>query len=152
MCKHENQLKSPDDFVALSDYVAAIRETRGYTLRDVVALVAAAVTNKILPTHCSLTRGYLSSLEAGKYTTPSPFKLQALAYAYHIPYESLLRKAGYLQKTDDKGQQDITFTLMLKEVQEMTKEELQSLFEYIDFVKSKRAKRCQKCAHSGSVT
>lgn len=145
MYRKHTQLSSPDDFAAISDYVAYIREIRGYTLRDVEELVATAITHNVLHKHCSLSRGYLSKLEAGKCTSPSPFKLQALAYVYHIPYESLMRKAGYLDKTCDKLQQDMTFTLMLKEVQGLTSKELQSLFDYIDFVKSKRTKHHCKC-------
>jgi transcriptional regulator with XRE-family HTH domain len=140
---HVNQLKSPDDFAALSDYVAYLRETEGYTLRHVVDLVVTAITRKQLPAHCSLTRSYLSNLEAGKYTSPSPFKLQALAHVYHISYESLLEKAGYWKTPHDKGQ-DIKLSLMLKAVQDMTPGELQSIFEYIDFMKFKRTKRCEK--------
>ena len=145
MNQKKTHLKSPDDFAALSEYVAYIRETRGYTLQEVVDLIATAITRKELHEHCSLTRGYLSCLEAGKYTNPSPFKLQALAHVYNIPYESLLRKAGYWEIHCDKVQQDATFTLMLKEVQEMTPEELQSLFDYIDYVKSKRIKHHCTC-------
>jgi transcriptional regulator with XRE-family HTH domain len=148
MCQNETQLKSPDDFATISDYVAYIREFRGYTLRDVVKRVTTAIKHKALHTQCSLSRGYLSNLEAGKYIHPSPLKLQALAHVYQIPYESLLRKAGYWKTTENKAQQDILLTLMLKEVQQMKPEELQSLFEYIDFVKSKRTKRCKKCHHS----
>src|SRR5579859_8017736 len=102
MCQHVQQLKSADDFATISEYVAAVREVRGYTLQEVVDLVADAVRHNTLPKSCSLTKGYLSCLEAGKFTHPSPFKLQALAHVYRIPYESLLQKAGYLQTTDDK--------------------------------------------------
>jgi transcriptional regulator with XRE-family HTH domain len=145
MCRKHTQLKSLDDFAAISDYVAYIRELRGYTLREVVELVATAITHKALPVHCSLSQAYLSNLEAGKYGYPSPFKLQALAYVYHISYESLLQKAGYLQQPHDDGKQDILFTLMLKEVQDLTQEEVQALLEYIDFMKFRRTKHCEKC-------
>ena len=145
MCKQEKYIKSPDDFASISDYVAYIRDVRGYTLQEVEELVQTAINHNELPKHCSLTRSYLSCLEAGKYREPSPFKLQSLAYVYHISYESLLQKAKYLKKTDGKQQQDIMFTLMLKEVQDMTPEEQQTVLEYIDFVKSKRIKCCVNC-------
>jgi transcriptional regulator with XRE-family HTH domain len=145
MQQKHTPLKSPDDFATLSEYVTYVREIRGYSLRDVVADVTDAITNKTLGKQSSLSRGYISKLEAGKCTSPSPFKLQALAQIYRIPYETLLRKAGYLTTTCDKFQQDTTFTLMLKEVQTMTQEEQRALFEYIDFVKSKRRKRRCSC-------
>jgi transcriptional regulator with XRE-family HTH domain len=145
MCQKETRLKNTDDFATISDYVAHVRGIRGYTLRDVAELVATAIAHKTLPEQCSLSRGYLSNLEAGKYANPSPFKLQALAHVYDISYEVLLQKSGYWKKIDDKGQQDAICTLMLKEVHEMTPDERQSLLEYINFMKSKRTKHCCKC-------
>lgn len=145
MCRQEKQLKSLDDFARLSDYVAYLREIRGYSLQEVVDMVTTAISDKVLKAHCSLTRQYLSGLEAGKYSEPSVFKLEALAYAYDIPYESLLQKAGYLKNFGDKGRLDIEFTLMVEEVQKLTHNEIQSVLEYIDFVKYKRKKHCGKC-------
>lgn len=145
MCKHTNLIKSPDDYASISDYIASIRAVRGYTLQEVADQVVNAVAHKVLPAQCSLTRAYLSRLEAGTFHTPSPFKLQALAHVYHIPYESLLQKVGYLQPADDKKQQDLTFTLMLQGIQEMTLEEVHAVLEYIEYVKSKRTRRCPHC-------
>jgi transcriptional regulator with XRE-family HTH domain len=150
MCQHKNQIKSPDDFTCISEYLAYIRGTRGYSLQNVVDLVAIAITQKLLPEKGSLTRSYISSLEAGKYAKPSPFKLQSLAHVYHIPCELLMQKAEYLKKADGKWQQDSLLTLLINEVQEMTQEELQSILEYIDFMKSKQKKYCVKCIHNMS--
>jgi transcriptional regulator with XRE-family HTH domain len=114
-------------------------------MQEVVDIVSDAIKNNILSKHCSLTRGYLSNLEAGKYTEPSVFKLEALAYVYNVPYESLLQKAGYLKRPCDKGRLDTEFTLMVEEIQKLTSDDKQSVREYIDFLKSKRTKRCSKC-------
>ena len=142
-------LKSPDDFASIGEYVSYIRETRGYTLQDVVELVKTAIKNQALDSQCSLSRGYLSNLETGKHAHPSPFKLKALAFIYKIPYESLLQKAGYWEKSIDKLKQDTALTLMLKEVDDMTDSEVTSVIDYIDFVKSRRTSNYEKRPKKG---
>ncbi|KKU34804.1 MAG: hypothetical protein UX50_C0011G0020 [Candidatus Beckwithbacteria bacterium GW2011_GWA1_46_30] len=84
------------------------------------------------------TRGYTS-----------PFKLKALAFIYKIPYESLLQKAGYWEKSIDKLKQDTALTLMLKEVDDMTDSEVTSVIDYIDFVKSRRTSNYEKRPKKG---
>ena len=142
-------LKSPDDFASIGEYVSYIRETRGYTLQDVVELVKAAIKNQSLDLQCSLSRGYLSNLETGKHAHPSPFKLKALAFIYKIPYESLLQKTGYWEKNIDKLKQYTALTLMLKEVDDMSNSEVRSVMDYIDFVKSRRSKQYEKRPKKG---
>lgn len=142
-------LKSPDDFSSIGEYVSYIRETRGYTLKDVVELVRTAVKNNELDSQCSVSRGYLSNLETGKHSHPSPFKLKALAFVYKIPYESLLQKTGYWEKSIDKLKQDTALTLMLKEVDDMSNSEVRSVMDYIDFVKSRRTKNYEKRPKKG---
>lgn len=142
-------LKSPDDFRTIGEYVSYIRQTREYTLKDVVEFVRTAIKNKGLDPQCSLSRGYLSNLETGKHFQPSPFKLKALAFVYKIPYESLLQKAGYWEAKVNKLKQDTTLTLMLKEVDDMTNAEIQSVMDYIDFVKSRRTKNYEKGPKKG---
>ena len=142
-------LKSPDDFETIGEYVSYIRQIRDYTLKDVVELVRTAIENKEIDSQCSLSRGYISNLETGKHSQPSPFTLKALAFAYKIPYESLLQKVGYWEKQVDKLKQDTTLTLMLKEVDNMTDSEIQSVMEYIDFVKSRRTKNHEKRPEKG---
>ncbi len=145
MCLKHTIFKNPDDFDTVSSYLAYVREIRGYSLQDVVDLIETAVAHQTIQRHCSLSRGYLFNLEAGKYNCPCPIKLQALAHVYNIPYELLLQKAGYWEKTNDKGLQNSTLSLIQRELQEFTSDELQSLIEFIDFVKSKRTKSCKKC-------
>lgn len=142
-------LEPPASFASIGDYVSYIRETRGYTLKDVVDFVKNAVKNHELRSECSLSRGYLSNLETGKHPHPSPFKLEALAFVYKIPYESLLQKAGYWEKTINKLKEDTTLTLMLKEVDDMTDTEVKSVIDYIDFVKSRRTKNYEKSPKKG---
>lgn len=132
-----------NDFPSLGDYVSHLRKARGYTLRDVVEAVDTAITSEVLAAPCSLSRGYLCSLEAGKYTHPSPHKLHALAYVYQVPPDVLLRKAGYIETAEQQPEPDTRQRQLLISIQEMTAEELDSLCEFVAFLKAKRTKRCQ---------
>lgn len=134
----KTQLKGPDDFATIWEYLSSVREARGYTLSAVVDAVRGAIKNKELEKQSAVSRGYLSQLEAGRYNNPSPYKLKALALVYNIPYELLMNKAGYLDETSNKVKEDASFTLMLKEVQDMTPNERESVLSYIEFVKSRR--------------
>jgi len=134
----KTQLKGPDDFSTIWEYLSSVREARGYTLSAVVDAVKAAIKSKELEEQSALSRGYLSQLEAGRYNNASPYKLKALALVYNIPYELLMNKAGYLDETSKKVKEDASFTLMLKEVQDMTSHERESVLNYIEFVKSRR--------------
>lgn len=134
----KTQLKGPDDFTTIWEYLSSVREARGYTLSAVVDAVRGAIKNKELEKQSAVSRGYLSQLEAGRYNNPSPYKLKALALIYNIPYELLMNKAGYLDETSNKVKEDASFTLMLKEVQDMTPNERESVLSYIEFVKSRR--------------
>ncbi len=131
-------LKSPDDFKTFGEYLAYIRETRGYSLRDVDDTIGDLIKKKVLESGCSISHGYLRNIETGDVSAPSPFKLKALAYVYRIPYEMLMQKVGYWDETLNKVTRDATFTLMLKEVPQMTASEKKSLLEFIDFIITKR--------------
>lgn len=131
-------LKSPDDFKTFGEYLAYIRETRGYSLRDVDDTIGDLIKKKVLESGCSISHGYLRNIETGDVSAPSPFKLKALAYVYRIPYEMLMQKVGYWDETLNKVRRDATFTLMLKEVPQMTVSEKKSLLEFIDFIITKR--------------
>jgi transcriptional regulator with XRE-family HTH domain len=137
----KTQFQGPDDFATVGKYVSSVRESKGFTLRTVVDLVKQLIKKGELEKQSALSRGYLSSLESDKYVHPSPFKLKALAHVYKIPYELLLNKAGYWDKTKKNIKEDASFTLMLKEVQEMTPGERESVLEYIEFVKSRRKQK-----------
>ncbi|MCL4354397.1 helix-turn-helix domain-containing protein [Patescibacteria group bacterium] len=134
----KTQLKGPDDFATIWEYLSSVREARGYTLSAVVDSVREAIKSRELEEQSALSRGYLSQLEAGRYNNPSPYKLKALALVYNIPYKLLLNKVGYWDETSKKVKEDASFTLMLKEVQDMTPKERESVLNYIEFVKSRR--------------
>lgn len=141
--------KISDDFHTIGEYVKYVREERHLTLREVVELIKTAVKKKGLDPKCAISPGYLSSLEAGKYADPSPFKLKALAYVFNIGYELLLNKAGYLDHASDELKQNANFTLMLKEVEGLSPKERESVVAYIDFVKTRRKKTYEQSPKKG---
>src|SRR5437762_14358322 len=68
----------------LADELRRIRAISGVSLRDVEN--ATKVSN-----------AYLSQLETGKTSNPSPQVLHTLAGFYNVPYASLIEAAGYLE-------------------------------------------------------
>lgn len=145
----KTKLQGPDDFSTVWEYLKSVREAKGFTIRVVIDLINKAISEEKLEHQAAISRGYLSNLESGKYIHPSPFKLKGLAVAYNIPYELLLNKAGYWDKTSKKVKEDATFTLMLKEVQDMTVRERQTVLDYIEYVKSRRSKNYDKSPKKG---
>ena len=71
--------------VSLGQYLASIRNDRGFSLRAVEEYTKKQVSN-----------AYLSQIENGKIQQPSPNILHALAELYRIDFEQLMEKAGYI--------------------------------------------------------
>jgi transcriptional regulator with XRE-family HTH domain len=79
----------------LATLLRQTREQRGYSLR-------------LVESETKVSNAYLSQLERGIITEPSPHVLHRLAVFYKIPYESLMEAAGYIvpkasQKTTESG-------------------------------------------------
>lgn len=71
--------------MSLGEYLKSLRALKGWTLREVEDGTNAEVSN-----------AYLSQLEHGKISKPSPNILHSLAMVYGVAYEVLMTKAGYL--------------------------------------------------------
>lgn len=118
----------------LGNKLRQVRKLKSLSLRDVEAKTG-------------ISNAYLSQLERGDASNPSPKKLKSLADCYVIPYADLLSLAGYL--SSDNGNQnqliasqgdDRTNTILgtaLKNV-ELTEEEENSVVQYITFLKAQR--------------
>jgi transcriptional regulator with XRE-family HTH domain len=72
--------------VSLAKYLRDVRAVRGKSLRAVED--ATGISN-----------AYLSQLERGDATKPSPDKLKELAKFYEVSYTDLMRVAGYLTRS-----------------------------------------------------
>lgn len=119
----------------LGEYLANIRTVRKLKLREV-----EEATNK------QVSNAYLSQLETNKIVKPSPHVLHALAGVYSVPYETLMEKAGYLPPATEPSSalrsggtarhgRVATFVN-----ESLTKEEEESLLEYLAFLRSRRGK------------
>jgi transcriptional regulator with XRE-family HTH domain len=111
----------------LGTYLANIRATKKMTLREVEEATDHEVSN-----------AYISQLENGKITKPSPNILHKLASAYGIAYELLMQKAGYLKdissmEIGSKHGRVATFAN-----DNLTVEEEENLLEYLAFLRSRK--------------
>jgi HTH-type transcriptional regulator, competence development regulator len=93
-----------------------------------------------------ISNAYLSQLESGAATRPSPQVLHKLATFYSVPYESLMEAAGYLEPARDRGgplgrQRKRLGTLQAALMSaKLTDEEQARVAEFIEFLCSKREK------------
>jgi HTH-type transcriptional regulator, competence development regulator len=108
----------------LGQYLASIREDRGMKLREVESATKREVSN-----------AYLSQIENGKIKKPSPNILHALAQAYHINYEQLMKMAGYAVTSRGVAQKPVrnSFTEL-----NLSTEEDAKLLEYLRFLRSSK--------------
>ena len=121
---------------SLGDYLTFVRNAKKMTLREVEEASGKQISN-----------AYLSQLETGRITKPSPHVLYALSAVYAIPYERLMEKAGYLMPAsgplEGKGKANpvkhgrvATFA-----DENLTQQEEEELLKYLAFLRSQRKRR-----------
>lgn len=93
-----------------------VRKTQGKTLRDIER-------------RSKLNNGYLSQVERGDVTHPSPPVLRKLAKGYDVPFAVLLRWAGYVP--DDDLNLTPNQAVALSTLGDPTTEELRALKEIV---------------------
>ncbi len=113
---------------ALGSYLKEVRTKSGLALRDVEEAT-------------DISNAYLSQLENGKVTKPSPHILHSLATLYRVPYETLMERAGYVQKTPEQtGPVQQSGRLPASSFEDITKEEEVHLLGYLNFIRSQAKK------------
>jgi len=115
----------------LGEYLGNIRTTKQMSLRGVEEAANGIVSN-----------AYLSQLEHGRISKPSPNILHCLAQVYGVSYETLMEKAGYIAATapDQSGsRRHGRVPTFAKE--HLTTEEEEALLQYLAFLRSKKGKR-----------
>ena len=118
----------PGGAQSLGAYLKSARSALGLSLRAVEERTGKAVTN-----------GYLSQIESGTVTQPSPNMLYHLARAYDLDYGELLVRAGHrIPHSDETAQRGILAGFPMHAVEELTESERSELLEYIAFLRSKR--------------
>ena len=136
----KSPLRSSEEFRDLADYLYYLRTLRDMSMRDVEEEARRLFKKGKIKKDGLVSYAYISNIESRRVSSPSPIILGTLALIFNVDHEMVLEKAGYLDKKRSKIEEDVAFTLMLKEVPRMTDDEKQSLLDYIDFVKSRRKK------------
>lgn len=115
--------------MSLAEELRRIRGVRSASLREVEK--ATGISN-----------AYLSQLEHGEATNPSPNILYKLAEFYKVPYESLMEAAGYLRKSagKDGGKRPSGIQAALMTA-DLSGEESNLVAQYIEFLRSQRKRR-----------
>lgn len=111
--------------MSLHKVLSEIRALRGKSLRDVEK--ATGISN-----------AYLSQLERGDAQRPAPDKLQSLATYYDVPYEELMRAAGYLQNSRKPGNAPVSQPSAVHAAlmtANLTPEEEDAVVKYIQFLR-----------------
>jgi HTH-type transcriptional regulator, competence development regulator len=125
------------DAQTLGAFLANIRSIKKLTLREVEEATGKEVSN-----------AYLSQLETGKITRPSPNVLHALAVVFGVPYETLMQKAGYISPATPAGAGILRSAspARLDRIaafgdESLTLEEQEKLLEYLAFLRSRKGTR-----------
>jgi transcriptional regulator with XRE-family HTH domain len=105
------------------------------TLRDGKKMSLRAVEEA---TNRDVSNAYLSQLENGKISKPSPHILHSLAAVYGVEYTKVMEKAGYISSSnksniDNKHGKAATFA-----IENLSQEEEQELLEFLSYYRHKR--------------
>jgi transcriptional regulator with XRE-family HTH domain len=112
----------------LGNYLKLAREAAGLTLREVEEKTGRIVKN-----------GYLSQIENGAITRPSPRILYELAQVYGISYGELLVRAGHrVPEQNIAPEQRAIADLPLRAFEGLDAEDRQALIEYAAFLRHRK--------------
>lgn len=115
----------------LGDYLANVRAAKQMSLREVEEAADGVVSN-----------AYLSQLEHGRISKPSPNILHCLARVYGVAYETLMQKAGYIgAATNDESGSKRHGRVATFAKQNLTNDEEEALLEYLAFLRSKKGRK-----------
>ena len=94
---------------------------------------------RVVEKKTGISNAYLSQLERGDAENPSPDKLQRLAQCYGVPYESLMKAAGYLRAAPGKeNRPDLSRLQTALMAAKLTDEEEERILEYLKFIRFRK--------------
>jgi HTH-type transcriptional regulator, competence development regulator len=120
-------LKDAAQSKTLGAFVRKARQDVSMSLRDVEEATKNEVSN-----------GYLSQLESGKITQPSPHVLHALSQALNVDYEALMQRAGYLLPTSKRAKGQKHGRAATFAIDNLTADEESQLLEYLTFLRTRK--------------
>lgn len=111
----------------LGAFLKKARQDVSMSLRDV-----EEATNK------EVSNAYLSQLESGKISKPSPHILYALSTALSVNYEALMQRAGYILPSARRPDGAKHGRAATYAIDNLTPEEEEKLLEYLTFLRGKK--------------
>jgi transcriptional regulator with XRE-family HTH domain len=131
---HKKGASMPDDeametphAINLGQFIRKARQDAQLSLRDVEEATGKEVSN-----------AYLSQLETGKITKPSPHILYALSTALGVAYESLMERAGYIVPVANRAEGIKHGRAATFSIDNLTAGEENELLDYLNYIRSKR--------------
>jgi transcriptional regulator with XRE-family HTH domain len=85
-----------------------------------------------------VSNAYLSQLESGKITKPSPHVLYALSTALGVPYETLMERAGYIVPVSGRTEGEKHGRAATFAIDNLSAQEESELLDYLTYIRSKR--------------
>ena len=119
----------------LGPFLATLRASKGWTLREVEEATEKEVSN-----------AYLSQLENGKISKPSPHILHSLAQVYGMAYEILMEKAGYIVRSSPDQQRH--GRLPTSAIENLTDEENEHSSHFSRYIEPRRKDETRR-PHAG---
>ena len=111
----------------LGPFLRKARQDVQMSLRDVEEATGKEVSN-----------AYLSQLESGKITKPSPHILYALSTALGVAYEALMERAGYIVPASSRVEGVKHGRAATSSIDNLTPDEENQLLDYLTYIRSKR--------------
>lgn len=114
----------------LGEYLASVRMAKKLSLRQVEEATDNEVSN-----------AYLSQLEHGKISQPSPNVLHVLSDVYGVSYENLMELAGYVSVRSKRGENQKHGRIATFAIDNLTPAEEAALLEYLAFLRTRKRTR-----------
>lgn len=117
---------SAESAMTLSSYLKTARGRLKLSLRA----VEEATNNEV-------SNGYLSQLENGKISRPSPNILHSLSEVYGLDYSELMRRAGHIAPSAGREEGAKHGRAATRAVENLNEDEQQELLKYLEFIRSR---------------
>ena len=120
----------------LGEELKKLREARGMKLREVES-------------KSGISNGYITQLENNKIKEPSPNILHKLSVVYEVPYNKLLKAAGYIVPSQNnaggasasKDDDERSFSSYALSTANLTADEEEALVDYLKYLRFKKRKK-----------
>ncbi|TAL35809.1 MAG: XRE family transcriptional regulator [Phenylobacterium sp.] len=111
----------------LGQFLKKARQDVRMSLREVEEATGREVSN-----------AYLSQLESGKITKPSPHILYALSTSLGVAYDALMEHAGYIVPNSPRTEGEKHGRAATFAIDNLSAEEEAELLDYLTYIRSKR--------------